>query len=91
MEINWKYSCFFDCACWSYCEDGDTFASEVVYRIGYEIGHWYQDLDEYESRYRYDNKYERYPDGITPAQIKTAQKWVNDAEIILGTGKLVYF
>lgn len=76
---------------WSRHEEGDTFASEVVYRVGYEIGHWYQDLDEYEDRYESNNKYERYPDGITPAEIRKAEKWVKDAEDLLGTGRRTYF
>ena len=60
----------------------NTFASEILYRVGYEIGHWYQDLDEYAPR---------YPDNITPAQIRTAKRWVYDAEKQLGTGRQVYF
>lgn len=64
----------------------DTFASEVVYRVGYEIGHWYQDLNE-----GCMSSNEKYPDGITPAQINTAKKWIYEAEKVLGTGRQMYF
>lgn len=67
-----------------YAEDTDTFADEVLYRVGYEIGHWYQDLDEY--RYR-----GRYPDDITPAMIRSAKQWVFDAERILHQPRQLYF
>ena len=60
----------------------NTFEEEILYRVGYEIGHWYQDLEEYAPN---------YPDNISPAQIKTAKKWVYDAERILGTGRQIYF
>lgn len=66
-------------------EKGDTFASEVLYRVGYEIGHWYQDLDDYKDRP------ERYPDGITPRMIANAERWVREAERTLGTGRQEYF
>lgn len=65
-----------------YWEEGDTFASEVLYRVGYEIGHWYQDLDDY---------HHSYPDNITPRMISYAKRWVKDAERILGTGRQEYF
>ena len=67
---------------YSWQEEGDTFGSEVVYRVGYEIGHWYQDLEEY---------YPRYPDGITPAQIVSAKRWIQDAERILNLKERAYF
>lgn len=90
-KIGWLCEHICDYNDWSRFEKYDTFASEVVYRVGYEIGHWYQDLDEYEARYERNHKYERYPDGITPSAIRTAEKWVRDAEDLLGTGRRTYF
>lgn len=62
----------------------NTFVGEILYHVGYEIGLWYQDLEEYASK-------SRYPDDITPNQIKSAKQWVYDAEKLLGTGRQVYF
>lgn len=68
--------------CEGYWEDGDTFASEVLYRVGYEIGHWYQDLEEYAPK---------YPDDITPKMIHNAEMWLKDAERILKVRERAYF
>lgn len=69
-------------------EDGDTFASEVLYRVGYEIGHWYQDVPwmTEDERAR-----KRYPDGITPSNIYSAKQWVFKAEKMLGVKRQLYF
>lgn len=72
--------------CEGYWEEGDTFGSEVVYRVGYEIGHWYQDMEWY-----MEEGHKGYPDGITPREIKTAEKWVKDAERILKLRSEQYF
>lgn len=82
--------------CGGYWEKGDTFGSEAVYRIGYEIGHWYQDLEEYEERFQRaflsDKRLpERYPDGITPKDIEKAEEWLHDAERILNIRDRTYF
>lgn len=77
--------------CEGYWEEGDTFASEVLYRIGYEIGHWYQDLEWYMSDYEEGFRKSPYPDGITPASIHSAERWLSDAEKILKTGKQDYW
>lgn len=69
--------------CEGYWEEGDTFASEVIYRVGYEIGHWYQDYEYEPSR--------GYPDGLTPAMVKSAERWVRRAEEVLKTGRQVYW
>lgn len=69
-------------------EKGDTFASEVLYRVGYEIGHWYQDVEWMTERERLEK---RYPDGITPSQIGTAKRWVYEAEKVLGVKRQLYF
>lgn len=72
-------------------EPTDTFASEVLYRVGYEIGHWYQDLEEYRINYDWGYSKQRYPDNITPAMIRSAKKWVYDAERILHQPRQLYF
>lgn len=77
--------------CEGYWDESDTFASEVLYRVGYEIGHWYQDLEEYRINYDWGYSEQRYPDNITPAMIRSAKKWVYDAERILHQPRQLYF
>lgn len=84
--------------CEGFWEEGDTFGSEVVYRVGYEIGHWYQDREEYERIYQRkiekgftpDPK-ERYPDKITPEDVYYAEMWVREAEMKLNLRHERYF
>lgn len=68
-------------------EPGDTFASEVLYRVGYEVGHWYEDMKT--DSVSYSNG--KYPDGITPAMIASAKRWVYDAERILKQPRQLYY
>lgn len=63
--------------------DDDDF-TEIIERIGYECGHYWQDFDDYISK-------GRYPDDIHPLTVKAAERWVRDAEDALGLPHKVYF
>ena len=66
-----------------YQYDDDDF-TEIISRIGYQCGLYWQDLDGYMSR-------GKYPDNIKPSSVRTAEKWVRDAEDALGIPHNVYF
>ncbi len=63
-----------------YWQDDDDF-TEIIERVGYIIGLWYEALE--------CEHY--YMDGLTPANIKTAERWVRDAEKVAGIPKGRYF